>query len=71
MEESGEMLLSALIGYLSMHRPKHEQIIRNIFKLMAACQVQENCSELKTALDRIFDEIEKRNKDDFTYAQYR
>ena len=70
-EESGEMLLSALIGYLSMHRPKHEQIIRNIFKLMAACEVRENNSELKTTLDRIFDEIEKRNKDDFSYAQYR
>ena len=70
-EESGEMLLSALIGYLSIHRPKHEQIIRNIFKLMAACEVRENSSELKTTLDRIFDEIEKRNKDDFSYGQYR
>ncbi len=70
-EESDEMFLSALIGYLYLHRPKHEQIIKNIYKLIFACEVQENYSEATNALDRIFHEVEKQNKDDFSVAQYK
>ncbi|MBQ8039022.1 MAG: type IV secretory system conjugative DNA transfer family protein, partial [Lachnospiraceae bacterium] len=70
-EEADEMFLSALIGYLHLHRPKHEQILKNIYKLMYACEIQENYSEATNALDRIFRELEKKDKDDFAAAQYK
>lgn len=70
-DESGQMYLSSLLGYLCFHRPKHEQVIKNIFKLITACDIHEYNPECKNPLDRIFDEIEKRNKDDFSLAQYK
>lgn len=70
-EESDEMFLSSLIGYLYLHRPKHEQTIKSIYKLMYACEIQENYSEATNALDRIFHEVEKQDRDDFSAAQYK
>lgn len=69
-EEAAEILLSALIAYLWESRPKHEQTLRHIFKLTAACQVDENNTGDKTALDRLFDEVRKRSPESFALAQY-
>lgn len=70
-EESSEVLLTAIIGYLWLHRPKEEQILKNVFKLINACDVMEDCADRKNTLDRIFEEVEKRYKDDFSVAQYK
>lgn len=70
-EESSEVLLTALIGYLWLHRPKHEQTLKYVFKLINACEVLEDFADRKNALDRIFEEVENRHKDDFSVAQYK
>lgn len=69
-EESAEILLSALIGYLWEGRPKKEQTLHNVFKLVASCQVNEDNACNKTVLDRLFDEVERRSPNSFALAQY-
>ena len=69
-EEAAEILLSALIAYLWEVRPKYEQTLQNVFKLAAACQVQEENASQKTVLDRIFDEVEERDPGIFALSQY-
>lgn len=69
-EEAAEILLSALIAYLWEVRPKYEQTLQNVFKLAAACQVQEENASQKTVLDRIFDEVEERDPGSFALSQY-
>lgn len=70
-EESSEVLLTALIGYLWIHRPKEEQVLQNVFKLINACDVAEDNADRKTTLDRIFEEVERRHGNDFCVAQYK
>lgn len=69
-DEMAEILLTALMGYLWLHRPKHEQTLETVLKLVAACQIEESNADAKTPLDRIFDEVAKVDKRDFSYTQY-
>ena len=69
-EEAGEVLLSALIAYLWEGRPKKEQNLRYIIKLLAACEVNEGYANEKNTLDRLFDEVRKRNPNSFAVSQY-
>jgi len=69
-EESAEVLLSALIGYLWEQRPKHEQTLQSVFKLTAACQVNENDASNTTVLDRLFDHVRRNTPNSFALAQY-
>lgn len=68
--ESSTVLLTALIAYLWSYRPKHEQTLESVFKLISACEVDENNSACKNTLDRIFDEAGKRDQNSFAYQQY-
>ncbi len=69
-EEAAEILLSSLIAFLWETRPKHEQTLRSIFKLTAACQVDENNSSDRTTLDRLFDDVGRRTPESFALSQY-
>ena len=69
-EESAEILLTALIGYLWEGRPKSEQTLKSVFKLVAACQVNEDNASYGTVLDRLFDEAHRRSPNSFAVAQY-
>ena len=69
-EEASEILLSALIAYLWEFRPKKEQTLRSIFKMIAACQVQENNANCETILDELFDATRRRSPDCFAVSQY-
>ena len=69
-EEAAEVLLSALIAYLWEYRPKHEQTLRSVFKLTAACQVNENDASNSTPLDRLFNEVRRRAPESFAVSQY-
>ncbi|MBR5597147.1 MAG: type IV secretory system conjugative DNA transfer family protein [Lachnospiraceae bacterium] len=69
-EEAGEILLSALIAYLWEGRPKKEQNLRCILKLLATCEINESYANEKTILDRLFDEVRKRNPNSFAVSQY-
>lgn len=68
--ESATVLLTALIAYLWSYRPKHEQTLESVFKLISACEVDENNSSYNTTLDRIFNEAGKRDDKSFAYQQY-
>ena len=69
-EESAEILLSALIAYLWEGRPKSEQNLHNVFKLVAACDVTEYNANETTTLDRVFEEVRKRKPRSFAVSQY-
>lgn len=69
-DQSAELLLTSLIAYLKFYRPKEDQNLASIMKLAMACQVNENDSEERTALDRIMEEVKKRDPDSFAHKQY-
>lgn len=69
-EESAEILLSALIAFLWEGRPKCEQNLHNVFKLVAACDVSEYNANETTTLDRVFEEVRKRKPRSFAVSQY-
>ena len=69
-EESSEILLSALIAFLWEGRPKSEQNLHNVFKLVAACDVSEYNANETTTLDRVFEEARKRRPRSFAVSQY-
>ncbi len=70
-DESSEILLEAIMAYLWEARPKEEQTLHNILKLVNVCDIAESNSAYKTVLDRIMEEHERRNKDSFAVAQYK
>ena len=63
-------ILSALMLYLFKYRPKEEQNFTSIMKLLHVAKVDENNSNVKSPLDRIFDEIEKRDPGSIAFKQY-
>lgn len=62
------LLLEAVMFYLAKYRPKEEQNFVSIIKLLNAAEFNEGNSNTKSSLDRIFDEVEKR---DFNSAAFR
>ncbi len=69
-EEAAEILLSSLIAYLWESRPKEEQTLHSVFKLIAACQVNEENANNTTILDRVFEEVRRRDPASFALSQY-
>lgn len=69
-DDAAEILLSSLIAYLWEGRPKKEQNLHCVLKLLAACEVNEICANEKTVLDRVFDEVRRRNPSSFAVSQY-
>ena len=61
-EEAAEKLLSALIAYLREFRHQKEQTVQSVLKLLAACDIDENCANETTTLDRIFEEVRRRKQ---------
>ena len=62
------LLLEAIMFYLAKYRPKEEQNFVSIIKLLDAAEFNEGNSDAKSPLDRIFDEVGKR---DFNSAALR
>lgn len=69
-DQTAELLLTALIGYLHYHARIEDQNLEGLLKLVVACQINENDSSQTNALDRIMEDVGKRNKADFSYRQY-
>lgn len=70
-DEACSLLLQAIIAYLKFYRPKEEQTMDSVFKLLCACEINEDNSEIKNPLDRIFDELQKRDPQGFALRQYK
>lgn len=69
-EKSETALLQALMFYLIKYRPKEEQNFTSIMKLLRAAEVDENNPNVKSPLDRIFDEVQKRDPNSIALKQY-
>jgi type IV secretion system protein VirD4 len=73
-DQTAEILLTALIGYLAEFCPKADQNLKNVCKLLRAAEnSQDNCGSEST-LDRVFAEAKKRSertgKDSYAVRQY-
>ena len=69
-KENIHSLLTALIIYLIKYRPKEEQNFISVMKLLRAAEIDENIFNTKSPLDRIFDEVAKRNSQCIALKQY-
>ena len=69
-DQTAELLLTALIGYLYYHAGTADRNLEGLLKLVVACQIDENNSSQKNSLDHIMEEVGKRNSADFSYRQY-
>ena len=69
-EKSETALLQALMFYLIKYRPKEEQNFTSIMKLLRAAEVDENNPNVKSPLDRIFDEVQKKDPGSIALKQY-
>ena len=70
-DEATVLYLSSIIAYLHKYRPRCEQNLRCISKLVVASNPDENNSEIKTPMDRIMDEVERRDSQSFALMQYK
>ena len=69
-DQTSELLLTALIGYLHYHARIEDRNLEGLLRLVVACQINENDSGQTNALDRIMEEVGRRDKSDFSYRQY-
>ena len=69
-DESIELLLISLISYLYHHRPKEEQTLHSVLELLQKCEIIEDDDSSKNALDVLFEEVGRKNPDDYGYCTY-
>ena len=69
-EKSETALLQAIVFYLIKHRPKEEQNFEFVMKLLRAAEVDESDPDKKSPLDRIFDEVQKKDPGSLALRQY-
>lgn len=69
-DQSAELLMTAIIGYLYYHGNKEDQNMEGILKMVLMCQISEADSGTRNRLDRLMDNIGMRNPSDFAYQQY-
>lgn len=69
-EKSETALLQALCFYLIKYRPKNEQNFTSVMKLLRAAEVNENDPSQKSVLDRIFEDVEKKDPNSIALKQY-
>ena len=70
-EKSEIALLEALVFYLIKYRPKEEQNFSSVMKLLRAAEVDENNPNAKSALDKLFDEVERQDPNSIALKQYK
>ena len=69
-DQATELLLTALIGYLHYYANSADQTLEGLLKLALTCQIDENDSSRENTLDRIMEEVGKRDRNDFSYRHY-
>ncbi len=70
-DEAATLYLSAIMGYLYEFRPRYEQNINSLGKLAVASDVSENPGNIDNVMDRIMNEVARRNPKSFCLKQYR
>ena len=73
-DQAAMMLLMALVLYLHYEAPKDEQNFPMVMEMIRYGEVQENNDKFKSALDRLFEQLQDRQSDHIAlkyYAGYR
>ncbi len=70
-DESSELLLVSLIGYLHKHAHFRNRTLQDILRLVQLCSVQEGYIDQRVPLDYIFEDIGRINPDDFAVRSYK
>lgn len=70
-EKSEIALLMALIYYLISERPKEERNFSSVMKLLRAAEINEMDPNAKSDVDRIFEQLEKKDKDHIAVKQWK
>ena len=69
-DASAEILLTALIGYLYSYASRDTMNLQHVLKLLQACEIPEYSDDYKNPLDYMFEEVGKKDPDDFSYRMY-
>lgn len=70
-EKSETALLMAIIFYLVKERPKKDRNFASVMKLLRSADIDEMDPNAKSGLDRIFDDLEKKNKNHIAVKQWK
>jgi len=70
-DEAATLFLSAIMGYLHAYRPRCEQNLSSISKLVVASEVNEGNPNVDSVMDRIMQEVERRDPKSFCLKQYK
>lgn len=65
------LLFCSLISYLCKYRSLNEQNLTSVMKLLRAANIDEKHPNIKSPLDRIFDEVEERDPSSSAVKQYK
>ena len=70
-DDAAELLMVSLIGYLYRYTHPDQCTLKSILKLLLASDIAEYDDDYKSALDCIFEEVEKTNPDDYYLRSYK
>ena len=69
-DRAAEVLLTCIISFLWKYRPKEEQTLESVYKLIGCCRLDEGNDQEKTPFDRIMESVGAKEPQSFTYKQY-
>lgn len=70
-EKSEKLLYTALIAYIHYEAPKTEQNFASLLELLNAMEVREDDEEFQNPVDLMFEDLNRKKPNTFTYRQYR
>jgi len=70
-DQAGMMLLSALIFYLKYEACEEEQNFATVLEMIRAGEVKEDNERCRSPLDKLFDDLEKKDPDHVALKYYR
>ena len=69
-DRAAEVLLTCIISFLWKYRPREEQTLESVYKLIGCCRLDEGNDQEKTPFDRIMESVGAKEPQSFTYKQY-
>ncbi len=70
-DRMGEIFLISLMAFLWLYRPKEEQTLNNVLKLAECVEMNENLTNQKTVLDKLFEDVSKEDPESFALRYYK
>lgn len=70
-DKGAVLCLSAFIAYIWEEAPEEEQNVATMMEMFLVCEIREDDEGYKSAVDMLFDELEKENPNDFAVRQWK